>query len=263
MAEKLWFLSLTQPDPTRPLFIFLPGMDGTALSMHQQLAGLQSTFDLRYLSIPVNDRTPWSGFIDQVVAHVKFERHRYPDRPLYLCGESFGGCLALQVVAKIPTLFSGLVIINAGSALKQLFWHTWMPMVVDQMSVPVYHMAADILLPLLVDAGRVTVKNREGLLAAIKAIAPTTAAWRLALLRDAEIEGRSLQSFTAPTLLIASGQDQLLPSVTEAQRLTTYFPQAQLITLAASSHACLLEQDVSLGAILNQTPGFTHLDGLA
>ncbi|MGK7888196.1 MAG: alpha/beta fold hydrolase [Leptolyngbyaceae cyanobacterium] len=257
MFDRLRFLCLTQPNPTLPLFLFLPGMDGTPLSMNQQFAGLKSAFDLHCLSIPNHNATPWRGFVDQVVAHAKFERHRHPDRPIYLCGESFGGCLALQVVAEAPTLFAGLVVINGASAFSQQVWQAWIPTVVQQMSVPIYQLAANVLLPLLLDAERVTAQNCAALLHAIKGIAPESAAWRLSLLAKAQIQERSLQAFTAPTLLIASGQDQLLPSVTEAQRLASYFSQAEVVTLAKSSHACLLENEVNLSDILQQAhPNF-------
>ncbi|NEQ96298.1 MAG: alpha/beta hydrolase [Cyanothece sp. SIO2G6] len=259
MPNGLRFLSLTPPNPALPLFIFLPGMDGTALSMQQQLAGLKPGYDLCYLSVPSDDLTSWRGYIDQVVAHVKFERHRHDSRPIYLCGESFGGCLALQVVAAVPALFAGLIVVNAASAFKHLFWQTWIAVVVRQMSVPVYQLAANIVLPLLLDPERVAVKNRDDLLNAIQIVTPESAAWRLSLLANARIEWRSLPSFTAPTLLIASGRDQLLPSVAEAQRLVPYFAQAQVVTLTDSSHACLLEKEVNLAAILRQAEGFYNI----
>ena len=33
-------------------------------------------------------------------------RQEYPDQPVYLCGESFGACLALQVIALAPDIAS-------------------------------------------------------------------------------------------------------------------------------------------------------------
>ena len=43
------------------------------------------------------------------------------------------------------------------------------------------------------------------------------------------------------TLLIASGEDRLLPSLTEAVRLQSLLPSAQRVVLPDSGHTALLE----------------------
>ncbi|WRH66990.1 MAG: alpha/beta hydrolase [Planktothrix sp. GU0601_MAG3] len=53
-----------------------------------------------------------------------------------------------------------------------------------------------------------------------------------------------------PVLVIASGADRLLPSVLEAKFLTQTLPNAQMVVLPDSGHACLLENDIDLYALI-------------
>lgn len=47
--------------------------------------------------------------------------------------------------------------------------------------------------------------------------------------------------FRTPVLLIGSGQDRLLPSLTEQTRLQGLLPNAQRLVLPESGHTALLE----------------------
>src|SRR5512140_1223014 len=96
--------------PNLPLFIYLPGMDGTGELLHRQLQALSQAFDIRCLVIPKGDRSDWDTLADQVVGLIHEERCRtrfapWRSRPIYLCGESFGGCLALWIAQKDPSMF--------------------------------------------------------------------------------------------------------------------------------------------------------------
>ncbi len=64
-ASPLRFLTFKGSKPTSPLFIFLPGMDGTGQLLRPQLAGLRTAFDIRCLSIPSEDLTDWDGLVEQ------------------------------------------------------------------------------------------------------------------------------------------------------------------------------------------------------
>lgn len=50
-----------------------------------------------------------------VEATVRSEHHHAPRRPIYLLGESFGGCLALAVAARNPHIDLALILANPGS----------------------------------------------------------------------------------------------------------------------------------------------------
>ncbi|MGB8699337.1 MAG: alpha/beta hydrolase [Thermosynechococcaceae cyanobacterium] len=64
-----------------------------------------------------------------------------------------------------------------------------------------------------------------------------------------------LYRLSQPVLIIASGKDRLLPSIAEARQLVELLPNARLLILPQSGHACLLEEDVNLNQIL-KSQGF-------
>ncbi|THF97339.1 hypothetical protein TEA_013094 [Camellia sinensis var. sinensis] len=69
-------------------------------------------FDMRCLHIPIMDRTPFAELVKQVERTVRSENYRSPNRPIYLVGESLGGCLALAVAARNPDIDLILILAN-------------------------------------------------------------------------------------------------------------------------------------------------------
>ncbi|MGL4501138.1 MAG: alpha/beta fold hydrolase, partial [Planktothrix sp.] len=63
-----------------------------------------------------------------------------------------------------------------------------------------------------------------------------------------------------PALVIASGADRLLPSVLEARFLTQALPNAQMVVLPDSGHACLLENDIDLYTLIQAYCVFEESD---
>ena len=46
---------------------------------------------------------------------VKSENYLFPDRPIYLVGESIGACLALEVAGRNPNIDLALILANPGT----------------------------------------------------------------------------------------------------------------------------------------------------
>ena len=70
-----------------PLFIYLPGMDGSGQLLRTQADGLEACFDLRCLAIPPDDLTSWDELTNRVLKLIYAELKNAPQRPVYLCGE--------------------------------------------------------------------------------------------------------------------------------------------------------------------------------
>jgi pimeloyl-ACP methyl ester carboxylesterase len=248
------FFSPVPSKPEQPLFIFLPGMDGSGRLLRRQLKGLESYFSIRCLSIPVDDATSWLEMVQFVAALVRAElEHReHEPQPVYLCGESFGGCLALELAAIAPELFQRVILINPASSFALVPWMTLSSLLAPGLPPFLYSLSAAALVPLLISWSRVEPGDRQALLSAMQALSPKSAAWRLDLLRKFNPLALPLRQINQPTLIIAGGQDKLLPSITEAQRLVRLLPMAQMTVLPESGHACLLEKNVDLSKILYQ-----------
>ncbi|MGG6239076.1 alpha/beta fold hydrolase [Nodosilinea sp. AN01ver1] len=249
MAEPvpLKLYAPTGKHPNRPMFVYLPGMDGSGELFALQSAGLKSHFDIRCLVIPGDDLSSWERLAHQAVQLIRQEAGT---APVYLCGESFGACLALRVVALAPTLASHLILINSASSFHRFPWLHWVANLTPWVAPPLYQSSNLFSLPMLANLSRIGEVNRQALMRAMTAVTQSSAAWRLALLTQFRLEPLQLQRITAPTLLVASLGDRLLPSLEEAQRLAELLPNSRIYPLPHSGHASLLEDGVNLGAIL-------------
>lgn len=271
VASSAVRLLIPRPErPSQPLFIFLPGMDGSGTLLRSQLDRLVPWFDVRCVAISNQDNTDWESLARQVSALIesalaadsaknsahqnlaKGEASQGRCRTVYLCGESFGGCLAMQVLSLSPHLFDRVILVNPASSFRRLPWMQLGSMLTRQLPDLAYRYSARGLVPFLIEANRVPKRDRIALEKAMGSVPVKTAAWRMLLLSRFEAERLPLEHLSHPVLLIAGRQDKLLPSIREARSLQHRFPNAHLTVLPNSGHACLLEWDVNLSKILRQ-----------
>jgi pimeloyl-ACP methyl ester carboxylesterase len=245
------FLTPSGLSPQKPLFVFLPGMDGTGQLLRAQTAGLETIFDIRCLAIPPDDLTSWDELTERVVRLVEAEKANRPaEQPIYLCGESFGGCLAIKVALYAPHLFRRVVLVNPASSFHRRPWMLWGGQIIQWFPNILYELSAIGLLPYIAALDRILPENRRALLQAMSMVYKATSVWRLSLLKSFHIDNLPLYRLTQPVLVLASGSDRLLPSIPDAQQLVKMLPDARLLILPHSGHACLLEEDVNLHQIL-------------
>eukprot|EP00966_Prymnesium_polylepis_P068697 1595831-Prymnesium_polylepis.1 len=97
----------------RPVLLYLPGIEGSALSLSKQTERLSAVFDVRWLTVPLDDRTPFEELVEIVRGKIAAETS---SGGVYVAGESFGGVLALNVAlgstGRPPAGLKGLVLIN-------------------------------------------------------------------------------------------------------------------------------------------------------
>ena len=245
-------LSPFSSDSFAPLLIYFPGMDGTGNLFHRQGEKLKHFFSIRCLSIPSHDQSNWSTLVTNTVSLIRKELASYPHSSVYLCGESFGGCLAMKVALTAPELMEKIILINPASSFNKRPFLKWGVELNQWVPNFVYKGSTLILLSFLGSLDRM--KNRDGqaLLNAMQSLPQEVVSWRLSLLRDFAIHPENLRRFEKPILLLASQEDKLLPSVEEGKELVNYLPNSRLTILPKSGHACLLETDVNLLEILEK-----------
>jgi pimeloyl-ACP methyl ester carboxylesterase len=244
-------LSFWQPRPAQPnlpLFIFFPGMDGTGKLLHKQIDGLALKFDIRCLTIDSNDRTDWVGLVDRSLFLI--DRELAVGQELYLCGESFGACLAMQVAGQSAKNVAKLVLINPASSFMRLPWLAWSSALSGLLPDALYPTSAKILVNFLIATDRVAVTERQSLVDAMLSVNPQAAAWRLNLLRRFQVHSIVPDIIDIPVLLIAGELDRLLPSLLEVKILQRLLPKSKTTLLPSSGHACLLEKDIHLADLL-------------
>lgn len=251
--QPLRFLAPNQINPVAPLFVFLPGMDGTGRLFRAQTASLEAAFDVRCLVIPPDDLTSWEELTEQTVRLIEAEMWKEGERQVYLCGESFGGCLAMKVAMRAPHLFKRIILVNPASSFSRRPWIYWGTQVTKLLPEPLYRLSCVGLMPFLASLGRIDSENRQALLEAMLSVTQESSIWRLSLLHQFDISAAQLHRLRQPVLLVVGGGDRLLPSRHEAELLARQFPNAQVYMLPTSGHACLLESQVSLYQIMRES----------
>lgn len=244
------FLTPKRVKPEYPLLVYLPGMDGTGQLLRSQTAGLETGFDVRCLAIPRKDLNSWDVLAKSVLDLIYAELEKSSQRPVYLCGESFGGCLAMKVAIQTPDLFKRIILINPASSFRLRPWLNWASQLTYLVPSELYDVGALGLLPFLASLPRISQSDRHELLKTMRSVPPETVHWRLSLLREFDIDNEQLGRLTQSVLLIAGGSDRLLPSVTEVKRIGNILPNTKIVVLPHCGHACLLEQDINLYEIL-------------
>ncbi len=240
----------TPPRPDRPLFLFLPGMDGTGQLLTPQVPTLEPHFDLRCVQIPVENRQGWPDLAVAVLTQV---RPLLGHRPFYLMGESYGACLGLQMALMAPEIINRLVLLNSASALRQQPWYRWAGQAAALFPDWLFHGSGSIALQLLAAFDRISPEVQRMLIEAVQSVPQDCVAWRLSMLQEFNPDPQGFQALTMPTVLLASDRDRLLPSHAEALRLSRLLPNARIGRLPYSGHGALLEQAVSLADLLAQT----------
>ncbi|KYC36225.1 alpha/beta hydrolase [Scytonema hofmannii PCC 7110] len=249
---KPCFLTPKRLQPELPLFVYLPGMDGTGQLLRSQTAGLEVGFDVRCLAIPRDDLTSWDVLTNNVLDLIHAELEKSACREVYLCGESFGGCLAQKVAIKAPKLFKRIVLINSASAFHLRPFLSWASQLTSLVPSCLYDIAGLGLLPFLANLSRISRTDRHELVKTIRYVPPQTVLWRISLLREFYVDDAQLSRLTQPVLVIAGSQDRLLLSLEEAKRLTNLLPNAKMLVLPDCGHACLLETDINLYEIMRK-----------
>nr|XP_043628515.1 acyltransferase-like protein At1g54570, chloroplastic [Erigeron canadensis] len=263
-----WFCSVScgQPLKDSPILLFLPGVDGTGAGLVVHEKSLGKAFHVQCLHIPVSDRTPFEGLIKIVEETVMIEYTLSPNKPIYLLGESFGGTLALVVAARNPNIDLILVLANPATSFDRSMMHPfssflralpdehyWMftsaikPILgnyIKMAMVKIYDISLSAFLWQLPG----NLSKYLPLLSVVAKIYPKeTLTWRLKLVESAAAYANSrLHAIRAQVLVLASGNDKLMPSKNEAWRLSRLLKRCNVRVFEGNGHTILLESGVNV-----------------
>ncbi|KAM4119390.1 hypothetical protein ACJW30_03G054900 [Castanea mollissima] len=274
-----WFCPVSCGSPLKdsPILLFLPGMDGTGLGLVLHHKALGKAFEVWCLHIPVHDRTPFEGLVKLVEETVRFEHALSPHKPIYLVGDSFGGCLALAVASRNPAIDLILILSNPAtsfgrSQLQPLFpileampdgLHSAVPYLLSSIMGDPVKMAAVNIESSFPPGQRFERLSRSltGLLPYLSGfddiIPRDTLLWKLKLLKSAAAYANSrLHAVKAEVLVLASGKDNMLPSRDEAERLKNSLQDCIVRHFKDNGHTLLLEDGIGLMTVIKGTSKF-------
>ena len=92
-----------------PRLLYLPGLDGTGELFYRQAPELARDFTVA--TFPLRDRGQFT--YQHLIEDLLIIINELGNSPVTLCGESFGGTLALQFALAQPKLVERLIIINS------------------------------------------------------------------------------------------------------------------------------------------------------
>ncbi|KZV18365.1 acyltransferase-like protein chloroplastic-like [Dorcoceras hygrometricum] len=273
-----WFTPLSCGPPLKdsPLLLFLPGIDGLGLGLIMHHQSLGKVFHVRCMHIPVHDRKPFQELVEWVEGTLKFEHSVSPNKPVYIVGDSSGGCLALAVAARNPQIDLVLILANPATSFERsrlpLFLHS-LETLPDDFHATVPYLLGLILVVDPLKMVKVNISNPvqhpmqyfKQLAGNIAALQPwlrdlaeilpkETLVWRLKQLKQAAAYANSrLHAVKAQVLVLASGKDDMLPSGEEAWRILRSIQNCEIRCFKDKRHNILMEDGFNLLTIIKAT----------
>ncbi|KAH7678813.1 Diacylglycerol acyltransferase protein [Dioscorea alata] len=265
------------PIKDAPVLLFLPGVDGHGMGLFLHHKALGRVFEVRCLHVPISDRTPFEELVKFVEDAVIVEHLIDGNKPIYLLGHSFGGCLALSVAARNPDANLVLILSNPATSFDRSNLQPFLPILSSS-----HHLS--IIIPWLLNFNVVDlvklaldgIDNRHHLLHKLTASVTNqsspmdilkqlesmprdTFSWKIQLLKSATRYANShLHAVKAAVLILASCHDSILPSREEAERLFEILPNCKVHYLNGSGHSLLLDPSVNLLTIIKGTGFYRH-----
>ncbi|ACO69550.1 predicted protein [Micromonas commoda] len=273
-------LTLAPPDVSKPLMLYVPGLDGTGFAASTQFDRLERSFDLKAMHVPPTDRSDFETLVETIATFLEEEtarreaageKPRPADGSVYLLGESMGGLLSLGVALRRPDLVDRLVLVNPASSFDRSPWPSVGPLL-PSLPEEIYGGVPYALAPVLFEPAALITGGLDAVaravigdsiaalvdalgsqfptLGALTAVIPRdTLAHRLSVLAaGCEVVNApgALRSIDVPALCVASSEDLLIPSGDEGPRLRREMRRCAVEVLEGASHAALQKDECDL-----------------
>eukprot|EP00980_Cylindrotheca_fusiformis_P004822 scaffold1034_cov127-Cylindrotheca_fusiformis.AAC.3 len=277
----------------KPMLLYLPGFDGTYICPFIQFPELGTEFDIRCMTVGMDDRSTFKELIDNVLY---FIQQLDDERPIYIAGESFGGILACEVANTMLSLdtardfpsIKGLILINPATSYDRSALQAAGPPVAKLPSLS-YPFGLAKLLPLFTDEfsfpqlllilnakalpSVIDTPAREAYMGRVAISLPTkldymsqgTLRWRLTewLSTGCERVQATLKDLSNKsqlrTLIVAGENDETLPSTEEAKRLAALLPNSKTHVVQGAGHASTCGSRADIAAAIRSS--FPELQG--
>lgn len=260
---------------SKPVMVYLPGIDGTGLAAAKQFPMLMKHFNLVTFVTPPGDRTSYEGLL-QILTNFIESLDLPPSLPVYVMGESFGGLLALSLASRCPGMVDRVVLVNPATSFSKSLWPQIAPVLLNTpreaygalplLLAPVLGNPINLLqaslddIPegtSLVDQAIALVDGAFGLLNQLPILADIlprdTLAHKLELLKQGcEVVEGEVGDVKQRVFVLVGDQDLLLPSEQEGSRLKSKLARAHVRVERGRSHALLQEGGVDLVSIMKE-----------
>lgn len=236
-----------EPDGRGTPLVLVPGMDGTGRLFFRQVPLLASAFRVTTFSLR-DDADRMETLIDDLAAFVRGVTGGVNGRRAVICGESFGGALALSFALRHPELVRALIIVNSFPHFRPQFrLHAAMAGI---QLMPWGAMAFIRRLTAFRMHSRHT--HRVELRRFLEETRTTTKRGylnRLRILTRYDVLP-SLPELRSPTLFLAADRDHLVPAVAQARLMASRAPNATVRVLEGHGHICMIAPNLDLAQLI-------------
>jgi len=231
-----------------PLFIFIPGLDGTGELFYRQEAELSKIFTVVSCSLRTSSNFTYQDLIDDLAKLI----NTLGKNPAILCGESFGGTLCLQFALAHPNLLEKLLIINSFPYFRNRSLFFTGRILLEFTPYEFLHLgrAAAVNLGLLGED--LAPPDKEKFITLTTKLPKLPIVRRMDLIAEYDIRS-SLGKINSHTLFLAGRKDRLQNSVVEAEFMASQMPNAKVKILENVGHIPLPSYKCSLLDILTET----------
>lgn len=233
-------------DPGTDTVVLVPGIDGTAELFYRQIPLLARSFNV--VAFPLPDRR--EATMDDLVGDLAALIAEVSNRPVILCGESFGGALSMSLALARPELVGGLVIINSFPYLANRVQLAVAPVItklIPWAAMPVIRRVTEHR----IHSAHTLRQDLHEFRTRMRGIGRGGYIRRLEIIRGYDVRSR-LGDLAAPVLFLAGTEDKLVPSIEWATFMHERVPGSELIALDGHGHCCLINHDLDLDELIGR-----------
>lgn len=262
---------------TKPLLLYLPGLDGAGISALAQFDDLSDTFEFWRMKIDQKEDFSTFSELTSVVSNFVRDIAINQNRKVILVGESFGGLLAPSVAMRLEAIAGGnentpvmgLVMVNPATSIYKTQWSLFAPMLtslrhIEQEGEGVlptpYSVLGSMALSLTVpDSSQYRNMFDKFYVPRVDQLQDIVTSMRdgLGILADnlpakviehrvtqwcnvgSQVVNPRLQNLNVPTLFIGGDDDNMLPTKEEGERLVKLMPDCTSMSVKDSGHFLL------------------------
>jgi pimeloyl-ACP methyl ester carboxylesterase len=239
---------------TGPAIIFVPGLDGTGELFYRQETELAKFFTVVTCSLRTEGQFTYTDLLNDLANMIAKELE---NKPVILCGESFGGTISLQFALKYPELLEKLIVINSFPYFRNRSLFFAGRVLLEFTPYEFVQLGRMISVHLGIIAEDLNKEDKEKFLAITTKIPKLAVVRRMDLIRDFDVRDE-LNKILTPTLFIAGRQDRLQNSVVEAEFMASKMPNAKIKIIENAGHVPLPSHKCSLLEILTEMEFFTN-----
>lgn len=229
----------------KPLALLIPGLDGTGRFYEPHLAAIERT----HRALPWRFHPPPGFTYGDLVAELAAATDGEPPHSVAVVGESFGGTVALQFTLAFQERVRRLVLVNTFPHYRRRVRIRLACRLCPLLKVVGIRQLKSYLSDRLLEMEGVDERGIRHYRDVVREIDMGHYRRRLELVRDIALQER-LSEIRAPTTILASGRDKVVPSATEGRFMASRIPGARLHEFPSAGHALLLTPGFSLAAYL-------------